>query len=262
MPGMHPKCPMLQRVCPSFWTHAAKLKVPFRTQRAFHSAKADFITIGTNGTLLTRQPDIFIGDPHEAYIIIDINVGLTFRSAIAKQAGLSLTADPNKVPLAFHHDSRHFAHQSIPYPRIIIERDLPRQSVSNMSPATLWLWGATHCITLDGTPDHEFEESCRESHERLKGAMDILAEVGQRLSYALVIGHKFLCSPLICRDQDVGICKTVVELSIILCHLFFWSWYPSTLRNISAAQSAVRLCYPGMDGSTGQSSCKLSSMSS
>lgn len=44
---------------------------------------------------------------------------------------------------------------TVPYPRIIIGRDLPRQNASKMSPATLWLWGASHSITSDGTTDRE-----------------------------------------------------------------------------------------------------------
>ena len=46
--------------------------------------------------------------------------------------------------------------EALAYPRIVIEQALPRQSQGNTSPATLWLWGATHSITLDGTPDGRF----------------------------------------------------------------------------------------------------------
>ncbi|KND92139.1 hypothetical protein TOPH_03133 [Tolypocladium ophioglossoides CBS 100239] len=98
------------------------------------------------------------------------------KSAIAKQTGGCLASDPEIVPLTFFHDSRHFAHDAVPYPRIAIERNLPRQNATNMSPATLWLWGASGSITLDGTPDHGFEETSRESHERLKGAAKLLRD--------------------------------------------------------------------------------------
>jgi hypothetical protein len=39
------------------------------------------------------------------------------------------------------------------FPRLEIPRDLPRQSSDNKSPATLWLDGKMHEITLNGTPD-------------------------------------------------------------------------------------------------------------
>ena len=39
------------------------------------------------------------------------------------------------------------------FPRLKILRDLPRQSTDNKSPATLWLDGKMHEITLNGTPD-------------------------------------------------------------------------------------------------------------
>jgi hypothetical protein len=39
------------------------------------------------------------------------------------------------------------------FPRLEIRRDLPRQSGDNKSPATLWLDGKMHEITLNGTPD-------------------------------------------------------------------------------------------------------------
>ncbi|KND88058.1 hypothetical protein TOPH_07252 [Tolypocladium ophioglossoides CBS 100239] len=143
-------------------------------RRAFHDAKADFITLDAKGSLTKRELDIFIGDPHQTYITFGKDVGFAMNSTIVKQTGMCLASDPEKVPLTFFHDTRHFAHDAVPYPRIVIKQDLPRQNETNMSPATLWLWGASHSITLDGTPDHEFEESSRESHERLKGAAELL----------------------------------------------------------------------------------------
>jgi hypothetical protein len=94
----------------------------------------------------------------------------------AWQDGLSLGADPQICALTFYHDTQHFAHgqlviscrirrldltlsfvclESIPYARLAIPQDLPRQSDANTSPATLYLFGATHTIAPDGTPDGE-----------------------------------------------------------------------------------------------------------
>lgn len=79
-------------------------------RRAFHDAKAEFTTFDANASLTTRQLKIFIGDPHEAYIVFATDVGFAMKSAIAKQTGVRLASDPEKVPLTFFHDSRHFAH--------------------------------------------------------------------------------------------------------------------------------------------------------
>ncbi|KPM41956.1 hypothetical protein AK830_g4605 [Neonectria ditissima] len=162
------------RFTPRAWS--ARLGPLLRHRRTFHDGKATFVTSNAKGSLQTRKLDIFIGDPHEAYVIVDTVVGFAMRSAIAKQTGLSLAEDADKVPLAFYHDGRHFAHDAAPYPRLILEQDLPRQNASNISPATFWLWGATHCVTLDGTPDHDFEQESRESHGRLEGAAEMLKD--------------------------------------------------------------------------------------
>ncbi|EFY92276.1 hypothetical protein J3458_000871 [Metarhizium acridum] len=160
----------------SLYTLPLQYNRAFQFRRAFHDAKAEFITFDAKGSLKTRNLDIIIGEPHQAYIMFDKEVGFAMKSAITKQTGICLTSDPEKIPLTFFHETLHFAHAMVPYPRVTIERDLPRQNATNMSPATLWLWGASHCITLDGTTDHKFEESARESYERLKGAAELLRD--------------------------------------------------------------------------------------
>ncbi|RCI07691.1 hypothetical protein L249_5671 [Ophiocordyceps polyrhachis-furcata BCC 54312] len=159
-----------KRMPPSIDSHASSS----HAAKAFHDAKAELVTLGAAGSLTTHKIDVFMGEPHETYVIFSKDIGFAIRSAIARQTGVCLSLDPEKVPLRFFHTSRHFAHAAIPYPRIIIERDLPRQNAGDTSPATLWLWGASHSLTLDGTPDNEFEESSRESHDRLKGAAELL----------------------------------------------------------------------------------------
>ena len=39
------------------------------------------------------------------------------------------------------------------YPRLVIPQQLPHQSASNMSPATLFLYGKLYTIALNGTLD-------------------------------------------------------------------------------------------------------------
>ena len=77
--------------------------------RAFHNAKANLITLDDHGSSIAREIDIFIGDPHEAYVMIDKNVGDAFKSSVIQQTGLSKTAETDTMPLTFHHKTRHFA---------------------------------------------------------------------------------------------------------------------------------------------------------
>lgn len=141
--------------------------------RAFHKAKADLTSLDKNGLPSTERIDIFIGDPGESYIIFDKSVGATMAAAVRPQASPSL----EQVPLTFFHESRCFATQAASYPRITIKQDLPRPNGTSVSPATLWLWGASHSITLDGTEDHEFELASRDSHHQLKGVAELLKDM-------------------------------------------------------------------------------------
>ncbi|KAG6037112.1 hypothetical protein E4U41_005324 [Claviceps citrina] len=128
------------------------------SRRALHGAAAEFITLDAKGSLDKRKLDIFIGEPHQAFILLDREAGFALGSAIRQQTGAiraGPASHPEKMPLAFHHDTLHFAHAAVPYPRVAIERHLPRQNGTDISPATLWLWGASHAITLDGTTDRK-----------------------------------------------------------------------------------------------------------
>ncbi|OAQ98394.1 hypothetical protein LLEC1_04362 [Akanthomyces lecanii] len=140
-----------------------------RLSRAFHSAKAALTTLDSKNSPTTRQIDIFIGDAGQSYIIFDKPVEATMAAAVELLAG----SDQEKVPLKFFHGPRYFANSTASpivsrhgasntfglsldataYPRITIEQDLPRQTETDVSSATLWLWGASHSITLDGTAD-------------------------------------------------------------------------------------------------------------
>ncbi|OBR09945.1 hypothetical protein CH63R_05637 [Colletotrichum higginsianum IMI 349063] len=109
----------------------------FRKHTALHG-KAELLILDVNGSSKARKFDVFIGHPYEAYAIIDPDAGLAMKPAIAKQTGMLFK-------------------DATPYPRTVIEDDLPRQDATNASPATLWFWGAIHAvISLDGTPDREY----------------------------------------------------------------------------------------------------------
>lgn len=79
-------------------------------RRAFHDAKAEFVTLGATGSLSTHKIDVFVGEPRETYVIFSKEIGFAIRSAIARQTGVCFSPDPEKVPLTFFHTSRHFAH--------------------------------------------------------------------------------------------------------------------------------------------------------
>ncbi|KAH7248632.1 uncharacterized protein BKA55DRAFT_569599, partial [Fusarium redolens] len=49
-------------------------------------------------------------------------------------------------------------------------------SKRDMSTATLWLTGNWNAITLDGSPDEDFERMSRETAVKLKGALDKLKD--------------------------------------------------------------------------------------
>ncbi|KAH8686623.1 hypothetical protein GQ44DRAFT_780937 [Phaeosphaeriaceae sp. PMI808] len=140
-------------------------------RRAFHDATAEFTKLGPEGTFVTKEVSIRVGDPGDAYICIPPEVGY------ALQASGCLTNSPSALPklldrfaLSYFHDTQHFALDLSPScPRLVITQQLPRQSTANTSPATLYLYGIMYTIALDGTPDAEFAE--------IGGALDRLKDM-------------------------------------------------------------------------------------
>lgn len=75
-----------------------------------HNAKGEFVTIDDVGALVSKEVTISWGGEDESFVIVEREVGLAMRSAIARQLGASLTSDPEAVPVKFHHKSLYFAH--------------------------------------------------------------------------------------------------------------------------------------------------------
>lgn len=75
-----------------------------------HDAKSKFVTIDNFGTLVTKEVLISRGGEDESFVIVEREVGLAMKSAILRQIGVSLTSDPEAIPLKFYHKSLHFAH--------------------------------------------------------------------------------------------------------------------------------------------------------
>ncbi|OAX82949.1 hypothetical protein ACJ72_02700 [Emergomyces africanus] len=148
--------------------------------RFFHTKQAEFITLDYKGSLVTQNVNVDLGHAHEAFTMLPKEIGYAFRAGIHSNSRSlsvdSLARDSDQCPLTFYHDSRYFAHESLPYPRLVIPQDLPRQSDANTSPATLHTFGATHTITLDGTFDAKFTNHLRDSLRDLKGPLDELKD--------------------------------------------------------------------------------------
>lgn len=86
--------------------------VPFQSTtsahvaRYFHQIVTDFVTHDTGGNLVTKKVPIIIGNPGEAYVLIEQDVGNTLRAASPPTSALTASADRCKI--TFFHDSRHF----------------------------------------------------------------------------------------------------------------------------------------------------------
>lgn len=82
------------------------------SRRSFHNDTATLVNIGANGELVTTQHPITIGEPHEAYVIIPVEVGRAFQAvaAIHQRLGFGVRNSDIKRPLWFFHETKHFAH--------------------------------------------------------------------------------------------------------------------------------------------------------
>ena len=80
--------------------------------RGFHDDTATLVTLGANGQLVTTQHPITIGDPHEAYVIIPVEVGRVFQAVAAthQKPSFGVRNSEIKRPLWFFHETKHFAH--------------------------------------------------------------------------------------------------------------------------------------------------------
>ncbi|KAJ5679092.1 hypothetical protein N7462_007336 [Penicillium macrosclerotiorum] len=146
--------------------------------RQIHQITTDFVARDKVGNLTTKKVPVFVGkNPEDAYVMIETTVGQVFRDCRPKTSK-ALRTPEDQCKLAFYHDTQHFGFaEPASYPRLYLPSQLPRQSDSNVSPATLWLTGKTHQIVLDGTQDAEFAEHTAASLKELKPVLDKLAHM-------------------------------------------------------------------------------------
>lgn len=78
--------------------------------RAHHTATAKFTNLGPEGTPVTKEVSIQVGEPGDAYVLIPTEVG------DALQAGNNLVNSssappkrPDRLTLSYFHDTQHFA---------------------------------------------------------------------------------------------------------------------------------------------------------
>lgn len=135
-------------------------------RRSVHQASAVFTSINSRGRPNECDVAVYLGDPHEAYVLIPPEIGHAFAAA-ARHERIP-TLEPIQS-LTYNHGSRSFTCSrssqrlmslllteriaSTLLPKLTIPCGLPSQSTSPISPATLYLFGPNYTIALDGTPD-------------------------------------------------------------------------------------------------------------
>ncbi|KAL4780179.1 hypothetical protein BJX76DRAFT_55392 [Aspergillus varians] len=155
-----------------------KYSFRFAATRSFHKVTTDFSSYDAEGKLVTARVPIIVGDPGEAYVLIFPEIGRALSAANQSDTSSSTTSTiGDQCKLTFFHDSQHFASDSSSYPRLYIPNNLPRQTESNISPATLCLFGKMHEITLDGTPDAQFANHANATGRNLATVLDQLKDM-------------------------------------------------------------------------------------
>ncbi|KAI9741254.1 MAG: hypothetical protein M1834_002970 [Cirrosporium novae-zelandiae] len=149
-----------------------------RNARLFHAAIGTFVALDSSGKPVTREVKLIHGNAGESYILIPPEIGFALQAGSIPSNDISLKKDSESYALTFFHETKTFVHESSPgFPRLEIPQDLPRQTKTNKSPATLFLTGVSHEITLDGTPDAKFAAMATESYQRLKPSLDRLKDM-------------------------------------------------------------------------------------
>lgn len=90
-----------------------------RGARYFHEIVTDFVTRDAGGNLVTRKVPIVIGNPGEAYVMIDPAIGNALRAASPLTSACIASAEnrvtspsvasvEDRCKITFFHDSQHF----------------------------------------------------------------------------------------------------------------------------------------------------------
>lgn len=82
-------------------------------RRTFSLKPAEFITISAQGSMTSRNVNVWLGEPHQAFVLLPTDIGNAMKVGCAWQDGLCLVADPQIYTLTFYHDTQHFAHSEL-----------------------------------------------------------------------------------------------------------------------------------------------------
>lgn len=78
--------------------------------RACHVATGKFTNLQPDGTLVTKEVSIRVGDPGEAFVLIPTEVGNALQAGSYLTNNLSaLPKRPDRFALSYFHDTQHFA---------------------------------------------------------------------------------------------------------------------------------------------------------
>lgn len=159
------RCPHVRRAIRGFSTTAFRQGLA----QTHHTFNAQFLSIGHDGVPRTEPFQAFTEDLSYPGVFIPGRIGKAFRSGIVTASSSSVHSSSDRIPLIFYHDAQAFASseylpfricllatymkciESTPIPRLMLPHDLPRQTNTNESPATLFIFNAGHVITLNGT---------------------------------------------------------------------------------------------------------------
>jgi len=83
--------------------------------RTHHSATRRYITISPEGTPVTREIEVWLGNPGNTYVMFDPEISRAFQKGTFLQGGCSLVQDQELYPLNFYHDTRHFSYSMYGY---------------------------------------------------------------------------------------------------------------------------------------------------
>lgn len=97
----------------TFRAALAPVMSSFTGRRLMHDVQkiASLSMVDNRGSVVTREIGVTVKDPDEAFVMLAKSEGFAIQRAIDRQIGLSLAANPKKVPLIFYHNNRHFAHR-------------------------------------------------------------------------------------------------------------------------------------------------------
>lgn len=89
------------------FSHSPRLAL-FQTRRSFYSKAAQFCVVDEQGTISSKRVDVWTGDPHEAFVLIPVDISNEIKRWKDMQNKLALADPAETCSLVFHHPTRNF----------------------------------------------------------------------------------------------------------------------------------------------------------